>query len=228
MMKALLQSLSKIRFDIAIAAIAMAGTVVGTYYAYKSYEISAEGRGAQKGASKNSDKPSNVAAATTAPGSTKTANPDLRSRLITGAIKATGKEVLIGGQAWYTASVAITLENTSGAGFEAAIRSGETSIGACLGNESQSSGLLLYNPPVLTSNPRMDMFVRDNFNTTGRYFPAGAKIGVTVVMNGCPPSNFAGLRTTDVAISLSIRAEDTTFTVPLSISDVPVRAGSFR
>lgn len=147
-----------------------------------------------------------------------------RARFRADSVKIAGAEVVasagLRGNPGYAADLVLTfvLENLSGIGFNVAIASGATSVGSCVGNEYQSSGLSV-----------VDNRLRDNFRGNAlSYFPTGAKINISVRMRGCNEGNFSGVKTTNVSLSLIIETGEDTFSIPMSASGVPVRVVSLN
>ena len=155
-------------------------------------------------------------------GSIKKKPPDVRGRFRSDSIKIVGKNVryskwLDGSQDCLNgascATVSFTVQNLSGIGFSAAVKTGSTSIGSCVGNETQAAGINLYdNNPGYTDNVSLKSALR--------LFPANAKISVTVKVENCATT---GAKSVDVAIALTISIDDQVFEIPLSAPDVPVQ-----
>jgi hypothetical protein len=108
-----------------------------------------------------------------------------------------------------------TLENLSGIGFDAAIRAGATSIGSCVGNENAASGLAMY-----AENPSYFSSASSDLSKAKKFIPPGAKISIVISL-AC--GTLGKPTAVDVSLALVISSGDTTFDMPLSVSDVPVR-----
>jgi hypothetical protein len=146
--------------------------------------------------------------------------PDSRSRFRADSIRLTGREVVVSSSVNTGTTATFSLENLSGIGFDAAIRSGATSIGPCVGNENRSSGLGLFVDKGGYVMPGYDG------EKVFRYVPVNGKIIVSVTRYGydCSPASFAGSRSTDIALSLIVKIGTERFDIPLSASGVLVRA----
>lgn len=191
-------------FSIFLAVAASIATIVGAAYTYRAYHVSVESLDLQK----RSDQPEKTVTSLQA---RKEPAQDPRGKFHVEAIKATAREVVVG---WFNTSAILRLENASGFGFEAAIKKGGTSIGACVGNEVQSSGLGLYDAQLQSLD---DAF---------RYVPENAKLNITIMVGNCYPSEFAGTTSADLAVSLIIRAENRIVHTTISATDAPVRKTS--
>ncbi len=148
--------------------------------------------------------------------------PDVRGRFRSDSIKVVGKYVtytkwLDGTQNCWNGAVCATaafvIENLSGVGFNAAIKAGSTSIGSCVGHETEAAGLKIYdNNPGWSNNVRLD--------SAQRFIPPNAKVTVTIKVENC---SAPGMRTVDVTVALSVSIDGRTFEIPLSASNVPVQ-----
>jgi hypothetical protein len=105
------------------------------------------------------------------------------------------------------------LENLSGTPFNAAIKAGTTSIGPCIGRETEAAGLKIYN-----NNPGWSNNV--SFDSAQTYVPLSAKIPVTIKLENCASANS---RSVDVSVTLTVSADGKVFDLPVSVTDVPVR-----
>ena len=145
---------------------------------------------------------------------TASSSNDIRTRFRADSIKMVGKNVKYTPENWNRAVETFTIENLSGMGIDAAIKSRATLLGACVGGENSSAGIGMVGALDKNANSL-------NFDEVKTFLPAGAKVTVAVEVNNCKPS---GAKAVDIAITLQISAQGQVFDIPLSASDVPVQA----
>nr|WP_294557195.1 FlgO family outer membrane protein [uncultured Rhodopila sp.] len=150
-----------------------------------------------------------VAATSPGSGPSQAAQPaDVRTRFRGDSLRLSGKEVVLSkatncGGADYEncATATVVLENLSGVGFDGSIVKGSTSIGSCNLRQGTISGL----------------------GSSGRYIPVGGK--VTLTISGWPCDiDSAAVKSVDVTTSMAIKIGEQVFDMPISTSNVPVRA----
>lgn len=199
-----------------IAIVVAIATVAGTYFTYKSYDLSQRSTPPQNAAD-NQNKTVSAKQASASDAVTLRASPERGIRALFQTVTMVGKEVQVGTQSWYTATASFEIRNQGDRGFEAALRQGGTSVGPCVGNEQQSSGL---------------SFVRNPSNTSSlltpegplQYLAPGSTVHVTILL-GCS-GQFS--RDTTITISLLARINNESLNIPLSAAGVPVQLGGFR
>lgn len=134
-------------------------------------------------------------------------------------VRLTGKEVVLSncayGELWCDVTAVLILENLSGIGFDAAVRTASSSIGACSGVERQGAWSGLGN------NVRL-AYGEENQNAV-QHISEAAKVNATLLLKGCPRELFSQVTAVDFVSSLVVRSGSETFTIPLSASAIPVR-----
>lgn len=139
-----------------------------------------------------------------------------------GSVKILGRSVkytrwLDGTQSCFNgtqcATAVLILENSSKIGFKAAIKSGSTTVGACVGNETEAGSLKVYdNHPGWTNNVPLHAALR--------LIPPASRIPLTIKLENCAPTS---ARSVDISVVLTVQSDDGALDIPLSALDVPVR-----
>jgi hypothetical protein len=107
------------------------------------------------------------------------------------------------------------LENRSGIGFDAVIKKNSASLSGC-NMVVGSSGL-----------PIDEESQSPYYHLQYTFIPAAGSTMVTVSFMGCQTEAFRGTKSANVGLSLVIRVGETTFVLPVSAANVPVRLGGF-
>ena len=144
---------------------------------------------------------------------------DPRDRLRGDSIRVTGKEIVVVAEqyqpTWLNPTAFFVIENLSGMGFDAVLVEDSASIGGCRAHTS--AGLAFAN--------LQDQTMMQIRPPQWRYIPTGGKMNVTLSTRQCTTDpTLAEGRPSNIAAAMAIKIDGKFFSIPISASQIPVRA----